>query len=65
MCFTLIAKNGKTFKAKPVGDRELKAEYLKNYTNYIGMMGTVNYFSLSEDGVPMQPTFKSIRPDGE
>ena len=29
------------------------------------MMGTVNYFSLSEDGVPMQPTFKSIRPDGE
>ena len=65
MCFTLITKDGKSFKAKPVGDRELKSDYLKNYTNYIGMMGTVNYFAIRNDGIPTQPTFKSIRPNGE
>lgn len=65
MCFTLKTKKGKSFKAKPVGDRELKLEYLDNWPNYVGLMGTVTYFAISEDGIPTQPVFRSIRPDGE
>ena len=54
-------KSGKRFKAKPVGDRNTKLDYVKNISNIIGHMGTVTYFSMSEDGIPTQPVFKTIR----
>lgn len=65
MCFTLKTKTGKIFKAKPVGDREVKYEYLNSIESLIGKKGTVTFFSYSEDGVPMQPVFKSVREEGE
>lgn len=65
MCFTLKAPNGKEFKAKPVGNRELKLEYLENWPLFVGKMGTVTFFEYSEDGTPMQPVFKSVREKDE
>lgn len=61
MCFTLKAKNGKSFKAKPMGTREIRHEYLDNWKNYVGKMATVKYFSISNDGIPTQPVFKNVR----
>ena len=63
--FTLKAKNGKTFEAKPMGTREQRADYLENIDDLIGMKATVKYFAISADGIPTQPIFKSIRGYGE
>lgn len=60
-CFICQTKEGKPFAAKPMGDRELKAYYLENIDSIIGKMGTVKYFDMSKDGIPLQPVFKSIR----
>lgn len=60
-CFICQTKDGKLFAAKPIGDRELKAEYIKNIDNIIGKMGTVKFFSMSKDGIPTQPIFKAVR----
>lgn len=65
MCFVCITNDGKEFKAKPIGDRDLKYEYLENQEYYIGRKATVKYFNMSEDGIPTQPVLKSIREDGE
>lgn len=65
MCFTLKTKEGKIFKAKPIGDRQAKYEYLQNIDTIIGKKGTVKFFSYSSDNVPMQPVFKSIREEDE
>lgn len=65
MCFTLKTAHGKSFKAKPIGDRALKKEYLENWEDMVGKMATVKYFAMSEDGVPMQPTFKCVRAEDE
>lgn len=65
MCFVLKTKSGKEFKAKPLGDRELKYEYLENWKSYVGKKATVKFFNYSEEGIPTQPTFKSIREEGE
>lgn len=64
-CFVLETKQGKKFKAKPVGTREDKEEYMNDMDNIIGNFGEVKYFSLSEDGIPTQPVFKSVRYDVE
>ena len=66
MCFILKTKNGGVFKAKPMGSRELREEYLANWESYVGKMGTVKYFELSVDGIPIGNTvFKCIREGGE
>lgn len=66
MCFELRAENGKIFKAKPTGTREVREEYLENWESYVGKMGTVKYLELSAGGVPHGNTvFKSVREDGE
>lgn len=65
MCFTLITSDGKPFKAKPIGDRELRAEYLDTWEDLVGKKGTVKFFGYSEEGIPTQPIFKCIREDGE
>lgn len=61
MCFVLKTKSGKEFKAKPLGDRELKYYYLDNWESFVGKNATVKFFNYSEDGVPTQPVFKNIR----
>lgn len=61
MCFTLVTEDGKEFKAKPTGTRELKQQYREDLDQLIGKMATVKYFYLSDEGVPLQPVLKCIR----
>ena len=56
---------GKEFKAKPMGDRSVKQEYIDNIDQIIGKMATVKFFTYTEDGIPSQPVLKSIREYGE
>lgn len=66
MVFVLKLKNGKTFEAKPIGNRELKVEYTENFEEkYKGQVGECKYFNYSPDGVPTQPVFKCFRYDIE
>jgi ATP-dependent DNA ligase len=60
-CFIMQTKDGKVFEAKPIGDRQIKADYINNIDNIIGRMGTVKFFELSKDGIPQQPIFQAIR----
>ena len=60
-CFILETKEGKTFKAKPVGDRALKAQYMEDMDTIIGKSGTVKFFDWTIDGIPSQPIFQVIR----
>ena len=59
--FIMQTKDGKAFGAKPVGDRELKAQYMEDMDNIIGKMGTVKFFDWTVDGIPSQPIFQVIR----
>ena len=61
MCFTLVTKDRKEFKAKPMGTRELKQQYREDLGQLIGKMATVKYFYLSDEGTPLQPVLKCIR----
>lgn len=62
MVFVLITKEGKSFKAKPHGDRDQKDWYIKNFEEEcLNHYGTVKYFYMSDDNVPLQPSVSSIR----
>lgn len=51
--FTCVMNDGKTFDVKPKGTHEERMEYLD--TKYIGKMLTVQYFGLTDEGVPRFP----------
>lgn len=57
----LRTSEGNEFNAKPQGNRELRAEYLKNRKNIIGKWATIQYQGLSDDGVPRFPSLVAIR----
>ena len=63
MCFLMRTAEGYEFKAKPIGDRQLKQWYRDHIDEYIGHMGTVKHFGMTttEQPVPNLPVFKSIR----
>ena len=64
MVFILETKDGKPFKAKPLGDRLTKQEYFNNFEiKYKGLIGECKFFYYSDDGVPLQPAFKAFRYD--
>ena len=64
MVFICETKDGKTFKAKPLGDREQKEEYWNNFEQkYKGRLGECKFFYYSDEGVPLQPAFKAFRYD--
>lgn len=66
MVFIMQMKDGRTFKAKPFGDRAQKQEYWDNFeTTYKGHKGDCKYFYYSNDGIPLQPSFKAFRWDLE
>lgn len=49
------------FNVKPMGTRELRAEYFKKRKKLIGKMVTVKYQELSDDGIPRFPSAISVR----
>lgn len=64
MVFIMEMKDGRTFKAKPFGDREQKEEYWNNFEEkYNGHIGECKFFYYSDDGIPLQPAFKAFRDD--
>ena len=66
MVFILVTKGGKTFRAKPFGDKATKQEYWDNFeTSYKGHIGECKFFYYSNDGIPLQPSFKAFRFDIE
>ena len=63
MCFVLKTKENNIFKAKPIGDRSVKEEYIKNIEDIIGRKGDVKYFNITPDGIPNLPVFLAVRYD--
>ena len=64
MVFICTTTDGKLFKAKPFGDRQLKDEYIKYFeSKYKNHIGECKFFYYSDDGVPLQPSFKAFRDD--
>ena len=64
MVFIMEMPDGRTFKAKPFGDREQKEEYWINFEEkYNGHIGECKFFYYSDDGIPLQPAFKAFRDD--
>ena len=64
MVFIMEMSDGRTFKAKPFGDREQKEEYWINFDKkYKGHIGECKFFYYSDDGIPLQPAFKAFRDD--
>ena len=64
MVFIMEMKDGRTFKAKPFGDRAQKEEYWDNFEDkYRGHIGECKFFYYSNDGIPLQPAFKAFRDD--
>lgn len=56
----------KIFKAKPVGNLQLKIDYTDNFeSEYKNHLADFKYFYLSEDGIPLQPVMKAFRFDLE
>ena len=66
MVFIMGLPDGRTFKAKHLGDRLQKEEYVENFdTMCKGHMGECKFFYYSDDGIPLQPAMKAIRDDLE
>lgn len=66
MVFVCELSDGRTFKAMPVGDRAVKAEYVENfYDKYEGHKVECTFFSYSDDGIPTQPKARIFRFDLE
>lgn len=60
--FVLQDKNGKTFNAGASGQSEdERSEMWNNQKSYLGKMATIEFFGLSEYGIPRFPKFKGIR----
>lgn len=66
MVFVCETKDGKIFKAKPLGDRNQKEEYVNNFEQlYKNHIGECKFFYYSDEGTPLQPAFKAFRDDLE
>ena len=63
LVFKMKTDDGKEFLAKPVGSREMKDALFADINNIIGKKATCTYFYLSDDGIPLQPVWKSVRLD--
>ena len=66
MTFTCELEDGRTFEAMPVGNREIKAEYVENFEiKYKGHKAECTFFNYSDDGIPTQPKLRIFRFDLE
>lgn len=66
MTFTCELEDGRTFEAMPVGNREIKQEYVDNFeAKYKNHLAECTYFNFSNDGIPTQPKLRVFRWDLE
>lgn len=64
MAFIMQMKDGRTFKASPLGDRATKQEYVDNFeSKYKNQIGDFKYFEMTDDNLPAQPKFLQFRYD--
>lgn len=62
MVFVLKTADGLEFKAKPLGNRRRKEEYVSKAISLRGKKATVQFLTLSEGGIPQgNPRIKAIR----
>lgn len=62
MVFVLKTIEGKEFKAKPLGNRRRKDDYVQKLSSLKGKMATIQYLTLSEGNIPQgNPRLKTIR----
>jgi ATP-dependent DNA ligase len=57
----LCTADGKPFKATPKCSEPHKIEMLKNREQYLGKVGTVQFFSKTKNNIPRFPVFKGLR----
>lgn len=66
MVFICEMKDGRTFKASPLGDRATKEEYVQNFEKYYkNQYADCKYFELSDDLIPLQPKLIAFKYDYE
>lgn len=66
MTFICELEDGRTFKAMPVGNREVKEEYVENFdSKYRGHKAECTFFNYSDDNIPTQPKLRIFRFDLE
>ena len=66
MVFICQMEDGRTFKAMPVGNREVKEEYVENFESiYKDHLVECTYFNYSDEGIPTQPKARVFRFDLE
>lgn len=66
MVFICEMSDKRTFKAMPIGNRDVKQEYVDNFEiKYKNHLGDCKYFELSDEGIPCQPKFLTWRFDLE
>jgi hypothetical protein len=61
MCFILQLIDGRSFEAKPQGNKDLKDYYIENFDNIKNKFGTVKFFNYTAYGIPNLPSFKCVR----
>jgi DNA ligase-1 len=60
--FTMMMEDGRTFNAGASGQSvEERTEMWNNKDKYLGKMATIEYFGVSEYGIPRFPKFKGLR----
>lgn len=59
--FILTTEAGVEFKARPMGTRELRAQYLEDIDNLIGEMATVRFQQWTDEGKPFHGRVVNIR----
>lgn len=56
--------DGTIFKAKPLGNKEMKEYWFENYEEFVGKKLTVRYQDLSAEGIPRFPRGIAFREEG-
>jgi ATP-dependent DNA ligase len=61
----LMEKDGKQFKATPKMNHQERRQLLVDRDKYIGGVGTVTFFALTDEGIPRFPVLKTITCKGD
>lgn len=59
--FVCTTKGGQHFRARPMGSREIRAEYLENSETLVGKSLTVRFQNYTKDGIPFHLRGIAIR----